>query len=145
MISVQFIEVKKPIFLKSNELKSFLKRLIFKEGKTVGDLSVVFCTDEYLLKVNQDYLQHDYYTDIITFDYCEGTKISGDLLISLDRVMENSVLEKTSFENECFRVVFHGVLHLCGFKDKTKRDVLIMRGKESEYLDLFVSRETNKN
>lgn len=145
MISVQFIEVKKPIFLKSNELKSFLKRLIFKEGKTLGDLSVVFCTDEYLLKVNQDYLQHDYYTDIITFDYCEGTKISGDLLISLDRVMENSVLEKTSFENECFRVVFHGVLHLCGFKDKTKRDVLIMRGKESEYLDLFVSRETNKN
>lgn len=145
MISVQFIEVKKPIFLKSNELKSFLKRLIFKEGKTLGDLSVVFCTDEYLLKVNQDYLQHDYYTDIITFDYCEGTKISGDLLVSLDRVMENSVLEKTSFENECFRVVFHGVLHLCGFKDKTKRDVLIMRGKESEYLDLFVSRETNKN
>ena len=145
MISVQFIEVKKPIFLKSNELKSFLKRLIFKEGKTLGDLSVVFCTDEYLLKVNQDYLQHDYYTDIITFDYCEGSKISGDLLISLDRVMENSVLEKTSFENECFRVVFHGVLHLCGFKDKTKRDVLIMRGKESEYLDLFVSRETNKN
>ncbi len=145
MISVQFIEVKKPIFLKSNELKSFLKRLIFKEGKTLGDLSVVFCTDEYLLKVNQDYLQHDYYTDIITFDYCEGTKISGDLLISLDRVMENCVLEKTSFESECFRVVFHGVLHLCGFKDKTKRDVLIMRGKESEYLDLFVSRETNKN
>ena len=145
MISVQFIEVKKPIFLKSNELKSFLKRLIFKEGKTLGDLSVVFCTDEYLLKVNQDYLQHDYYTDIITFDYCEGTKISGDLLISLDRVMDNSVLEKTSFESECFRVVFHGVLHLCGFKDKTKRDVLIMRGKESEYLDLFVSRETNKN
>lgn len=144
MISIQFLEVRKPTFLKLNELKSFLKTLVLKEGKRVGDLSVVFCTDEYLLKVNQDYLQHDFYTDIITFDYCVGETVSGDLLISLDRVLENSVLENTTFDKEFFRVVFHGVLHLCGYKDKSKSDIIQMRAKENEYLDLFVSRETNK-
>lgn len=144
MISIQFLEVRKPTFLKLIELKSFLKTLVLKEGKRAGDLSVVFCTDEYLLKVNQDYLQHDYYTDIITFDYCVGEKVSGDLLISLDRVLENSVLENTTFDKEFYRVVFHGVLHLCGYKDKSKRDIIQMRSKENEYLDLFVSRETNK-
>lgn len=144
MISIQFLEVRKPTFLKLNELKSFLKTLVLKEGKRVGDLSVVFCTDEYLLKVNQDYLQHDFYTDIITFDYCVGETVSGDLLISLDRVLENSVMENTTFDKEFFRVVFHGVLHLCGYKDKSKSDIIQMRAKENEYLDLFVSRETNK-
>ena len=144
MISIQFLEVRKPTFLKLNELKSFLKTLVLKEGKRVGDLSVVFCTDEYLLKVNQDYLQHDFYTDIITFDYCVGETVSGDLLISLDRVLENSVLENTTFDKEFFRVVFHGVLHLCGYKDKSKSDIIQMRAKENEYLDFFVSRETNK-
>lgn len=144
MISIQFIDYKKPSFLKINQLKSYLKNLVSNEDKLLGDLSVVFCSDEYLLKVNQDFLDHDYYTDIITFDYCEGLVISGDLLVSLDRVRENSVVERTTFEAELYRVVFHGVLHLCGFKDKTEMDIRLMRSKEDQYLDMFVSRETNK-
>ena len=142
MISLSLIDVKKPALLKLRELKSYLKDLIVSEGFYPGDLSIVFCTDEYLLKVNQDYLQHDYYTDIITFDYCENGKIHGDLIISLDRVLENSIAEKTSFEEELYRVIFHGTLHLCGYKDKAKNDILLMRSKEAQYLKRFVSRET---
>jgi probable rRNA maturation factor len=142
MISLSLIEVKKPAFLRLRELKNYLKGLIISEGFIPGDLSLVFCTDEYLLKVNQDYLQHDYYTDIITFDYCENGKIQGDLVISLDRVLENSLTEKTRFEEELYRVIFHGTLHLCGYKDKAKNDILLMRSKEAQYLKMFVSRET---
>lgn len=145
MISFQFIDLKKPSFLRMNELKSFLKVLVMDEGKHLGDLSVVICTDEYLLKVNQDFLQHDYYTDIITFDYCDDDVVSGDLLISYERVLENSILENTGEENEFYRVVFHGLLHLCGYKDKSEKDILLMRSKENEYLTKFVSRETNKD
>ncbi len=142
MISLSLIEVKKPAFLRLRELKNYLKGLIISEGFIPGDLSLVFCTDEYLLKVNQDFLQHDYYTDIITFDYCENGKIQGDLIISLDRVLENSLIEKTRFEEELYRVIFHGTLHLCGYKDKGKNDILLMRSKEAQYLKRFVSRET---
>ncbi len=142
MISLSLIEVKKPAFLRLRELKNYLKGLIISEGFIPGDLSLVFCTDEYLLKVNQDFLQHDYYTDIITFDYCENGKIQGDLIISLDRVLENSLTEKTRFEEELYRVIFHGTLHLCGYKDKGKNDILLMRSKEAQYLKRFVSRET---
>ncbi len=142
MISISLIDVKKPAFLKLRKLKSYLKDIIVSEGFHPGDLSLVLCTDEYLLKVNQDFLQHDYYTDIITFDYCKGVKIHGDLMISLDRVLENSAIQKTSFEEELFRVVFHGTLHLCGYKDKVKKDILLMRSKETQYLNRHVSRET---
>ena len=142
MISLSLIEVKKPAFLRLRELKNYLKGLIISEGFIPGDLSLVFCTDEYLLKVNQDFLQHDYYTDIITFDYCENGKIQGDLIISLDRVLENSLIEKTRFEEELYRVIFHGTLHLCGYKDKGKNDILLMRSKEAQHLKRFVSRET---
>jgi rRNA maturation RNase YbeY len=95
-----------------------------------------------LLKVNQDFLQHDYYTDIITFDYCEDGIVSGDLIISLDRVLDNSIQEKLPYQEELNRVIFHGVLHLCGYKDKSKKDIAMMRFKESYYLNLFVPRET---
>ena len=142
MISISLIDVKKPAFLKLRKLKSYLKDIIVSEGFHPGDLSLVLCTDAYLLKVNQDFLQHDYYTDIITFDYCKGGKIHGDLMISLDRVLENSAIQKTSFEEELFRVVFHGTLHLCGYKDKVKKDILLMRSKETQYLNRHVSRET---
>lgn len=142
MISISLIDVKKPAFLKLRKLKSYLKDIIVSEGFHPGDLSLVLCTDAYLLKVNQDFLQHDYYTDIITFDYCKGVKIHGDLMISLDRVLENSAIQKTSFEEELFRVVFHGTLHLCGYKDKVKKDILLMRSKETQYLNRHVSRET---
>jgi rRNA maturation RNase YbeY len=142
MISLQLIDVKKPTFLKSTHLKYCLKDLILREKKITGDISIVLTTDEYVLKVNQDFLQHDYYTDIITFDYCEGNVVSGDLVISLDRVMENSQIQLTSIEEELFRVVYHGVLHLCGYGDKTEKEIIEMRAKEAFYLNLFVSRET---
>ena len=142
MISLNSVDVVKPIFVKSRQLKPFIKTLVLSEGFVSGDIAIVFCSDEYLLKVNQDFLNHDYYTDIITFDYCEGGVINGDLLISLDRVLENSSKENTGFEEELYRVIFHGVLHLCGFKDKSKKDIEMMRFKESYYINLFVPRET---
>lgn len=142
MISLNCVDVIKPKFVKSRQLKTFLNSLISAEGFSTGDIAIVFCSDEYLLKVNQDFLNHDYYTDIITFDYCENGKISGDLLISLDRVLDNSTKEKTVFKEELFRVIFHGVLHLCGFKDKSKKDIEMMRLKETHYLNLYVPRET---
>lgn len=142
MISLNCVDVIKPKFVKSRQLKTFLNSLISAEGFSTGDIAIVFCSDEYLLKLNQDFLNHDYYTDIITFDYCENGKISGDLLISLDRVLDNSTKEKTVFKEELFRVIFHGVLHLCGFKDKSKKDIEMMRFKETHYLNLYVPRET---
>lgn len=142
MISLNCVDVIKPRFLKSRQLKAFVKSLILSEGFVIGDVAIVLCSDDYLLKVNQDFLNHDYYTDIITFDYCENGIINGDLLISTDRVLENSISEKTDFSDELHRVVFHGVLHLCGFKDKSKKDIEMMRFKESYYLNLFVPRET---
>lgn len=142
MISLTSIDVVKPKFLKSRSIKSALKSLISTENFKLGEVVIVFCSDEYLLKVNQDFLQHDYYTDIITFDYCEDGVINGDLIISLDRVMENSTQEKVSYQEELSRVIFHGVLHLCGYKDKSKKDIELMRLKEAHYLSLFVSRET---
>jgi rRNA maturation RNase YbeY len=144
MISLTSVDLGKPKFLKTRQLKLFIKSLIETEGFLPGDIAIVLCSDDYLLKVNQDFLNHDYYTDIITFDYCEDGIVNGDLLISLDRVSENSQLEKTTFKDELHRVVFHGVLHLCGYKDKTKKDIELMRLKESYYLNLFVPRETNE-
>jgi rRNA maturation RNase YbeY len=142
MISLSSIDVVKPKFLKSRPLKFALKSLITSENFKLGEVAVVLCSDEYLLKVNQDFLKHDYYTDIITFDYCEDNVINGDLIVSLDRVRENSVKEKSSFEEELNRVIFHGVLHLCGYKDKSKKDIEMMRFKEAYYLNLYVPRET---
>jgi len=119
-----------------------LPEIIKAEHKEMADISIVFCDDDYLLKINQQYLNHDYYTDIITFDYTHGNFISGDLFISIDRVKENSVLYKKDFFNELCRVVFHGVLHLCGYNDKHQDDILVIRAKEDEYIQRFVSRET---
>jgi rRNA maturation RNase YbeY len=144
MISLTSVDLGKPKFLKTRQLKLFIKSLIEAEGFLPGDIAIVLCSDDYLLKVNQDFLNHDYYTDIITFDYCEDGIVNGDLLISLDRVSENSELEKTTVKDELHRVIFHGVLHLCGYKDKTKKDIELMRFKESYYLNLFVPRETNE-
>jgi len=144
MISLTSVDLGKPKFLKTRQLKLFIKSLIEAEGFLPGDIAIVLCSDDYLLKVNQDFLNHDYFTDIITFDYCEDGIVNGDLLISLDRVSENSQLEKTTLKDELHRVIFHGVLHLCGYKDKTKKDIELMRFKESYYLNLFVPRETNE-
>lgn len=106
------------------------------ENKQLGDLTIVFCSDEFLLGVNKQYLNHDYYTDIITFDYSEGGVVSGDLFISVDRVSENAADFGVVFQDELHRVCVHGVLHLCGYKDKTPEDENQMRKKEDQMLDL---------
>lgn len=119
-----------------------LKSLIEQEKKALGNVNIITCSDEYLLEMNRTHLNHDYYTDIITFDYCEENFVSGDLFISVDRVRENAEINNVSITEEFARVCAHGVLHLCGYADKSSEDELIMRSKEEFYLPLFVSRET---
>lgn len=123
--------------LKRRLTSGWIKSVIVNEGKSLGDISFIFCSDSYLLKVNQKYLEHDYYTDIITFDYVEGKTISGDIFISVDRVGENSIQFSKSFENELNRILVHGVLHLIGYKDKSKKDKKLMTQKENIYLNLL--------
>ncbi len=106
------------------------------ELKTLGAISIVFCSDNYILDINQRYLQHDYFTDIITFDYCEGDTLSGDLFVSVDSVRENSVEYGTEFDDELNRVIVHGLLHLCGYDDHTEEQIKVMREKEDYYLSL---------
>ena len=113
---------------------SWLSKVCSDEGKVLMAVSLVFCSDDYLLGVNRKFLNHDYYTDIITFDYVEGINISGDLLISIDRVRDNASREKVSLKQELDRVVVHGVLHLLGYKDKSKSEEQLMRSKEDYYL-----------
>ena len=143
MIQIINLGVKIPSFVSKKELKQAVKDLVFNEGKSLKDLSLVFTDDEYLLEVNKQYLNHDYFTDVITFDYSELPSVSGDVMISLDRVKDNAHSMELSYELEFYRVVFHGVLHLCGYKDKKKEDVSLMREKEDFYIKRFVSRETN--
>jgi len=114
-----------------------LSSLIKEEHKQEGVITVVFCSDEFLLEMNRAHLEHDYYTDIITFDYCEGDFVSGDLFVSVDRVFENSKNERVEFLNELARVCVHGVLHLCGYGDKSEIEQVSMRQKEEYYLRLF--------
>lgn len=118
--------------------KIWLQRVIRKEGKLPGDISYIFCDDEYMLVRNQSFLNHDTYTDIITFDDCFGDVVSGSILISLDRVGENAAKYGKTFENEFLRVLVHGTLHLCGYKDKTDKEAKIMRQKEDESLALLL-------
>jgi rRNA maturation RNase YbeY len=115
----------------------WIKNTILNEGKQSGEISFVFCSDDYLLDINRQYLDHDYYTDIITFDYVEGNLISGDVFISIDRVKENADVFKVSFENELNRIIIHGVLHLLGYKDKDSKQKEVMTGKEDYYLQKF--------
>ena len=116
---------------------SWLQTIISSEKKECKKISYSFVNDEELLQMNKKYLNHDTYTDIITFDYCEGKSISGDIFISIDRVTENATTFSVTFEEELNRVIAHGVLHLCGYKDKTKREILKMRKKEEYYLRFY--------
>lgn len=118
-------------------LKSWIAKVADSYGLKTGDLAYVFCSDDRILEVNKEFLQHDYYTDIITFDYCEGDTISGDMYISVDTVRTNSELYSTSFINEMHRVIIHGVLHLCGFKDKAPDDEKKMREAEAKALAMW--------
>lgn len=118
------------------ELSEWLYQVIASENFESGNLDFTFMSDEDLLKINKEHLDHDFYTDIITFEYTEGKMISGDLLISLDRVKENATKLSLNFSDELHRVMVHGVLHLCGYNDKTEAEQVEMRTKEDYYLSL---------
>ncbi len=118
-------------------VKSWLKKVARHHGFQLGDVSIVSCSDEELLSYNRKYLDHDTYTDIITFDHSEGTMLSGDLLISFERVLENAENQGFTFQEELLRVMVHGLLHLAGFKDKTQPDAAAMRRAENEALSMF--------
>lgn len=117
-------------------LKIWIKKIIISEEKKLGKINYIFCDDEYLLKINQDFLQHDYYTDIITFDNVRGKIISGEIFVSLQRIKDNASLISKNYDEEKKRVIAHGILHLCGYKDKTEEQQKLMRAKEDFYLSL---------
>ena len=116
---------------------SWIETIVTSENKTLGEISYVFCDDNYLHAINLQYLKHDTLTDIISFDYTEGDIISGDIFVSIERVKDNAIDFKVTFEEELKRVLAHGVLHYCGYKDKTDADATLMRTKENEKIKLF--------
>lgn len=135
MIHFNFEEIKEIAIPHSTA--NWLSELIHLEGKKTGEITYIFCNDEHLLQVNRDFLQHDYYTDVITFDYVKGKTISGDIFVSLPRISDNASALNKDFQSEFLRVLAHGVLHLCGYKDKTEAEILEMRSKEDFYLSKF--------
>ena len=125
--------------IKRREISNWIKSVAASYNKKIGDIACIFCSDEKILEVNIQYLSHDYYTDIITFDYSEKDIISGDLFISLDTVRSNAEKFNTDYTEELCRVIIHGILHLCGFKDKSAEDEKVMREKENKALKQFCS------
>ncbi len=126
------------LFPNKTVIKKFIGLLFKEEKKVLTELTYVFCSDEFLLEINRNYLQHDFYTDIITFDLSETQhEIIGEIYVSLDRIKENAEELETSLKEETLRVLFHGALHLCGYKDKTKSQIATMRKKEEQYLQLY--------
>ncbi len=120
-------------------LKAFIEKAIKKEGLTIETLQYIFCSDQFLLGINKSYLQHDYYTDIISFDLSESKgKLIGEVYISIDRVKENAKSHKTSLKEELLRVIFHGALHFCGYKDKKPADIKKMRAQEDKWLKSYL-------
>jgi rRNA maturation RNase YbeY len=139
-IYFHFTEERRVILSDRTSLKAFIESLFKKEKKRVEELHYIFCSDDYLLKINQQYLAHDFYTDIITFDLSDpGHPINAEIYISVDRVRENAGQFKTSLNRELHRVIFHGALHLCGYRDKTKEEVFVMRKMEDKYLIKYFS------
>jgi probable rRNA maturation factor len=118
----------------NTDYTKWLEEIILSEEKKLGDINYIFCDDEYLLKINQDYLQHDYYTDIITFDSVKGKTISGEIFVSLQRISDNASTLSKNYEEELRRVLAHGILHLCGYKDKSEEQEKEMRNKEDFYI-----------
>ena len=120
--------------IKKRETTEWIKAVAATYEKRIGEIAYIFCSDEKILEVNRQYLQHDYYTDIITFDYCEGNRLSGDLLISLETVKTNSEQFNTPYEEELHRTIIHGILHLCGLNDKGPGEREIMEAAENKAL-----------
>ncbi len=140
MISFYAEDIEMPK-LKKTALKAWIKAVAEKHGFKLGDIAYVFCSDKRILEVNRQFLSHDYYTDIITFDYTEGNKISGDLFISLDTVKSNAEKFDTDYDQEFHRVVIHGILHLCGINDKGPGEREIMEANENEALAMRTGNE----
>ena len=151
MISFNFIS--KPVYtvfnFNKNLFKIWINEIALSENKKINVINYIFCTDDYLLNINKKYLKHNYYTDIISFDYSENNKLSGDIYISMDSIYDNSKIYNSNINDELLRVLSHGVLHYCGYKDKTPSEIQTMRYKEEEKISIFknliVSRETIKN
>ena len=136
--SIQFNFLEPISLAERTRLKRFLVALFKRERKPLAELQYIFCSDAYLLEINRQFLHHDFYTDIITFDLSEkGQPTSGEIYISVDRVRDNARNFDSSFKKELHRVIFHGALHLCGFKDKTPKEELEMRKMEEKYLALY--------
>ncbi len=135
---IEFVfEDTEPIKLNESLIQSWIAQISEREGFILGDITYIFCSDNYILNINKEYLNHDYFTDIITFNYNEGNIISGDLFISLDTVLSNSELFKTKYDIELHRVIIHGILHLIGYNDKTDAEQEEMTQMENSCLDLL--------
>ncbi len=119
------------------QYSQWLSAVIESENKNEGEINYIFCDDEYLHKINMEYLQHDDLTDIISFDYCVGNELNGDIFISVERVADNAKEYKVELETELLRVMAHGILHYCGYKDKSEEDATLMRSKEDEKMKMF--------
>lgn len=138
MERVFFYSADRPfLFGKKRRLKGFIPLVFKKEKREIDLISFIFCSDKYLLKINQDFLHHDYYTDIITFNLSESNNIIGEIYISVDRVKENARQAKVKYQEELLRIIIHGILHLCDYNDKTKSEISLMRNMEDRYLRLF--------
>ena len=116
---------------------NWISKVILSENKKEGDINYIFCDDEFILEINKQYLNHDYYTDIISFDYSVGNELHGDIFVSVERVQENAEDFNVTFEEELKRVIIHGILHYCGYKDKSEDDEALMRNKEDEKIKMF--------
>ena len=119
------------------KLRGFIAELFKQEKIALQRLTYIFCSDEFLLQINKNFLQHDYYTDIITFDLSEGEAVTGEVYVSIDRIKDNANTLNLPFFEEVLRVVFHGALHLCGYKDKKAADIKIMRQLENKYINIY--------
>jgi probable rRNA maturation factor len=139
MQKVQFYSLdRRPALKERTRLKLFIEKLFTTEKKRLGNLSYIFCSDEYLLTINRNFLKHDFYTDVITFNLSSSkNEIEGEVYLSIDRIKDNAKQMGVSFKEEMHRVVFHGTLHLCGYKDKNKTDQQQMRLAENKYLKLY--------
>ncbi|WP_301926295.1 rRNA maturation RNase YbeY [Ferruginibacter sp.] len=138
-MGVQFFFIDARIALRERRrLKKFIQHLFASNKRSLNSLSIIFCTDEYLFKINRDFLQHEYYTDIVTFNLSEDPQvIEGEIYISLDRIKENAMTNKVTINNELHRIIFHGILHLCGFKDKATKDKALMTRMENRTLSEY--------
>lgn len=140
VIHFNYADVKSIKLTGKRMIKEQIAGLFLNEGKDIKQLHYIFCSDKFLLEINVTFLHHNFFTDVITFDLSEGSKIIGEVYISVDRVKENAIAYSTSYKNELLRVIVHGALHLCGYEDKKKSEITIMRRKEDYYLQLMLKK-----